>query len=135
MLILATNRMEDLDPAILNRMDYKVYIGPPAETERVGIIKTYLPQFFSRGERKEIFNDALVNEIGRQTEGFTGRSLFKLLNAISNKRSMTDKNQLTEEIVLQTVRDFITQEEEIKKLKKAARKEEHMPAAIQGNRG
>ena len=108
MIILTAKRMEDLDPDILKSMDHKIYIGPPAETERVSIIKSYVPQFFSKKEEREIFTDELVNEIARQTEGFSGRSLFKLLNSISNQRSMTDKDKLTEELVLQTVRDFTT---------------------------
>lgn len=119
MLVMATNRLEDLDPAVLNRMDYKIFIGPPAAEERIGIIKSYLPQFFSSKERRDIFNDALVNDIARQTEGFTGRSLFKLLNAIANHRAMTDRNMLTKEIVLQTVRDFASQEQEIATRKSA----------------
>lgn len=112
---LATNRMQDLDPAVKNRLDYKVYIGPPAVEQRMEIIEAYLPQFFSKKERKEIFTKEIIAQIAQDTEGFTGRSLFKLLNAIANKKAATDNNVLLLEDVLQTVKDFIDQEKEVSK--------------------
>lgn len=112
-LVLATNLLERLDPAVLSRMDYKIFIGPPAEAERVRIIKTYLPQFFTSKERSNIFTDETVDEMAKNTEGFTGRSLFKLLNAIKNQKAITDQKVLTKEAVMRTVNDFAEQEQEI----------------------
>lgn len=118
-LVMATNRLEDLDPAVLSRIDHKIYIGPPAEAERIKIIKSYLPQFFSSYEIASLFTDELIGEIASQTEGFTGRSLFKLLNAIGNHRAMTDNNALTKELIMQTVSDFALQEKEVSERIKA----------------
>lgn len=112
-MMLATNRVQDLDPAVKSRLDYKVYIGPPAKEQRMEIITAYLPQFFSKKEREAIFTVERIAQIAQETEGFTGRSLFKLLNAISNKKAATEKNILVLEDVLQTVKDFVKQEKEV----------------------
>lgn len=41
-VIAATNRIDDLDPAILRRFDCKVYVGVPEHSERVEMIKKFL---------------------------------------------------------------------------------------------
>lgn len=124
MMVLATNRLEDLDQAVINRMDYKVHIGPPKKEERVEIIKSHLPQFFSKKETQDPFNEEAIQWVAEKTEGFTGRSLFKLLNAIANKKAATKANKLTKELIEQTVQDFVQQEEQVEKLRSAAKQVE-----------
>jgi MoxR-like ATPase len=115
MIILATNRMEDLDEAILSRMDHKVFIGPPAEKERGDIIASYLPQFFSKAEISGFFNPSQIAKITKDTDGLTGRALFKLLNAISGKKATSDNGKLTQEMIDISVRDVMAQEREVLK--------------------
>ncbi len=119
MMILSTNRVEDLDEAVLSRMDHKIFIGPPAEQERFGIIKSYLPQFFSPKEIEKYFSDEQVLEIAKRAEGITGRGLFKMLNTLSTKRAMTDDNMITQAMVDVTVNDTICQEDEVCKRREA----------------
>jgi len=113
MIMLATNRIEDLDEAVLSRMDRKIYIGPPKQAERVQIITAYVPQFFSRKERAAFFSENQIVKLAQQTDGLTGRALFKLLNAILNKRATTKDNKLTQEIIDKKVKDFVEQEKRV----------------------
>ncbi len=123
MLILATNRMEDLDEAVLSRMDYKIHIGPPAEPERTAILKSYIPQFFTQKDRTQFFADKQVEAIAREIDGFTGRGIFKMLNMIANKKLGTADGKLSQEIIEKTLSDCIGQEKEIDELKKAKAQE------------
>ncbi len=115
MLILATNRMEDLDEAVLSRMDHKIYIGPPAESERTEILKSYVGQFFSKAEQQQFFSSAQLGAIAKNTDGLTGRALFKMLNAIATKKSATSGNKLTQAIIDKTVTEFVEQEKEVER--------------------
>lgn len=110
MLIMATNRIEDLDPAVLSRMDHKLFIGPPKLNERKQIIEAYLPHFFSYREIRELFLEEVVESIAMKTEGLTGRTIFKMLNAIKGSKNASAQNELTMDIIFNVVRKFIEQE-------------------------
>lgn len=107
MLILATNRKQDLDPAVLDRMDHKLRVDPPKLAERKKIIQMYLPKFMNGKELNELFNDKVISNMAYKTDGFTGRKLYKMLNCMASKRAMTADNQLTGQMVNKTVEDFI----------------------------
>jgi hypothetical protein len=113
MVILTTNRKDDLDPAVLSRMDHKLYIGLPEQAERKKIIELYLPTFMTSLERKELLTVEVITSIAKQTEGFTGRTIFKMLNAISGMRAATNSNKLTEKMITDTVSAFVKQEADI----------------------
>lgn len=115
MIILATNRKDDLDPAVLSRMDHKLYIGLPEMTERKKIIELYLSTLMTPLEQKNLFTDTLISSIVEQTEGFTGRLIFKMLNSMARKRGTTEDNILTETMVVNIVNDFVKQEADIVK--------------------
>lgn len=112
MLIMATND-KDLDPAVLSRCDYKLAILPPEQPERVKIINKYAQVFFTRKELKNFFSEEQVVEMAQKTQGLTGRALFKMLNAINNKKKSTRTNVLTQVLIDDTVRNFIEQEKEL----------------------
>ncbi len=113
MLILATNRPEDIDPAVLSRMDYKLPIRPPGPEERKKILTQYVPQFFSKQEINTFFRSEDIEELARRTEGMTGRALFKLLNAIAGTKQASDDNQLSRERIEKTIRIFLEQDKEL----------------------
>ena len=127
MIILSTNRMEDIDEAVLSRMDHKIYIGPPAAPERVQIIKSYLSHFFTRSEQGAFFTDPQVTKIANATDGLTGRAIFKLLNSLANKKACTKDAKLTQPMIDETVKDFMLQEQEV--AKRRALKEKGQTAA------
>ena len=77
----------------MNRIDYKTFIGPPEFEQRKQIIEKYILQFFDEKEQQELFDDCKVNELSNKTNGFTGRSLFKLINHLANiKKGLTYKS-------------------------------------------
>ncbi|MBX9923840.1 MAG: AAA family ATPase [Rhabdochlamydiaceae bacterium] len=132
MLILATNRMEDLDEAVLSRMDHKIFIGPPEQKERRDIVASYVPQFFSKSEQAEFFGATQLDQIAAKTDGLTGRAIFKLLNAVSGKKAATSDFKLTQEMIDGTINDVMAQEAEVirrRELKEQA-ETRHLPVHI-----
>jgi len=121
MLILATNRLEDIDEAVLSRMDSKVFVGPPEFEQRKRILAMYASHFFSKLERRAFFNEEALNELSRKTDGLTGRALFKLLNALSTKQKCSATNRLTPELVNLVVDRFVKQELDVKEAREAAK--------------
>ena len=110
MLILATNRPEDLDPVVLSRMDHLLFVGPPAAPERKRILQEYLPQFFNEEEITQFFSEESLDAISKQTEGLTGRALFKMVNAMFGNKNVAKDKILTDEVIQKTVKHFVTQE-------------------------
>jgi SpoVK/Ycf46/Vps4 family AAA+-type ATPase len=110
MVILTTNRKEDLDPAVLSRMDHKLYIGPPEENERRIIIEQNISTFMTKEEKTNLFTHEVISDIARRTEGFTGRTLFKIFNTLAGLRASSVENTLTLEMVEETLQAFIEQE-------------------------
>lgn len=113
MLILATNRVQDLDDAVLSRMDHKLHIAPPEKAERKKILQQYIPRFFSKSEETTLFTEEVVDQIAEDTEGFTGRALFKLLNTLLGKKHASKDNVLTAQMIREVVVYYIEQEKEI----------------------
>jgi transitional endoplasmic reticulum ATPase len=74
LVLAATNRVDVLDPALLRpgRFDRIIEIGLPDEDDRRAILKVH-----SRG--RPLAGDADLIDLARQTEGFSGAQLEKLL--------------------------------------------------------
>lgn len=113
MIIGATNRPEDLDEAFLSRMDHKLEILPPQIEERKKILEQYVPHFFTQQEQTQFFSQSSIEKIAEATEGLTGRTLFKMLNALSCKKMASTDNTLTQEMINETVAHFVSQEKKI----------------------
>jgi chromosomal replication initiation ATPase DnaA len=121
MIIAATNRPEDLDDAVLSRFDRKMEIAPPAYEQRIAMIRNYLPHFFSKNEIEQNFHDEYIQAVAKRIEGFSGRSLFKMLNSISLKKYGTKENRLNSEMIEETVADYIQEEKKILETSKTDR--------------
>lgn len=116
MLILATNRIEDLDEAALSRMTHKIKVKRPGVEERAKIITKYVLDYFPNNEEREaLFSEKKISEIAKQTDGFTGRSLFQLVNALNGRKGVAQEKQLTEKMVTELVQEFVKQEKELLK--------------------
>lgn len=121
MIILATNRISDIDSAILNRMTHKIHIDVPGLHERAEIIDMYAHQFFEDiEERIEFFDTQKIQELAKKTEKLSGRSLFQLINMIFARKGETDDNRLTKQIVDRSVDQFLKQEKEIQNMQNSA---------------
>ena len=136
MLILATNRPQDLDIAVLDRIDVSIPITPPAQPQRLQLIQYYMKEYvlnialkstqFSwksyfytsivRTIEEKCYTDKILNEISIKTEGFSGREIAKLFIAVQYAMYLAPNSKLTEEIFMQTV-DLKIEEHIIKKSK------------------
>lgn len=112
MLILATNRPEDLDSAVLSRMDYQIEIGPPEPSERLQILKMNLTKFF---EEDPIFTEDYIESLNERLTDLTGRDIFKLCNMMATAKSTSEDNTLTLELIEETLKQFISNRARIQK--------------------
>lgn len=119
MLILSTNRMEDIDDAVLSRMDRKLHIGVPQLEERKEILKRYLHRFFSDAQMQSLFNPESIETIAKAIEGFSGRTIFKLVNALHSKQKSSPDDILTPLMRNAVVHQFVEQEREVQALRGA----------------
>ncbi len=117
MLILATNRLGDLDDAVLSRMDHKLHIAPPASEERKKMLDHYLNKAFSKAEMRKFFDEATVLQIAEETEGLTGRAISKMVNALVGHKNASADNKLTEDMISRTVAHFVEQEREVSEMR------------------
>lgn len=99
MLVLASNRPEDLDSAVLDRMDEAVFFDLPRKAERLEILRRQLHKFFpANANRSTLYklarrvfgrpeppvlcaSDADLMDAAEATEGFSGRQIGKLASA------------------------------------------------------
>lgn len=116
MIILATNLADYIDEAILNRMTHEISIEAPGLPERIQILWKYIAQFFtSEEERKALFTNQVVESMAKKTDGFTGRSLFQLINLLYTNKSATAENKLTPVMIESLVSRFVAQKKKLQK--------------------
>eukprot|EP00898_Chlorokybus_atmophyticus_P004545 jgi/Chlat1/5091/Chrsp33S05022 len=94
LLVLASNRPGDLDAAVADRVDEWLEFDLPALPQRRQLLELYYTQYLSikagglLTKRKptaigaDSMNSALVDQAAKQTEGFSGRELAKLMAAL-----------------------------------------------------
>eukprot|EP00924_Labyrinthula_sp_SR-Ha-C_P010357 augustus_masked-scaffold_23-processed-gene-4.35-mRNA-1 protein AED:0.31 eAED:0.34 QI:0/-1/0/1/-1/1/1/0/771 len=78
MMVLATNRPEDLDVAVLDRVDEAVHFDIPTCIQRFDLIKMYYGLYVKDIVQRELGRDAL-EKVSKITEGFSGRQISKLM--------------------------------------------------------
>lgn len=90
-VMVATNRVDILDPAILRpgRFDRKVLVGRPDVKGRKEILEVH-------AKNKPIGDDVDLEQIARITSGFTGADLENLLNEASILAAKAGKHFLTQ---------------------------------------
>lgn len=108
MLVVATNRPEDLDDAIVDRIDESVHFSLPGKRERQLILRHYCDTLVVPAVRKcakvkrsqqPVANkpfteqDSLIESLAGKLEGYSGREIAKLAIAM---QSMVLTHQLTE---------------------------------------
>ncbi|MDP4179511.1 MAG: ATP-dependent zinc metalloprotease FtsH [Bacillota bacterium] len=89
-ILAATNRPDILDPALLRpgRFDRRVIVGYPDIKGREQILKVH-----ARG--KPLGHDVKLDEIAKNTSGFTGADLENLLNEAALLAARKDKKQIS----------------------------------------
>ena len=130
MLVLATNRPQDLDAAILDRIDVSMMIGLPKVEQREELLRLYLKlhvmnmiskekksQQWSRKKKDYVIQDkCMTNEtikvIAGKIEGFSGREISKLMISMRYKLSMDPSLTLSLQMMNQIVQEKILEHEE-----------------------
>lgn len=112
MLILATNRPNDIDDAVMDRMDVSLHINFPGLSERLNLIRLYYDIYiknfvrdsskFSWIFRKQLFTiendfvtEKLFSQVADLCEGFSGRELSKLFLSIQYAMRTASDRHLT----------------------------------------
>lgn len=132
MLVLATNRPEDLDSAILDRMDVTLLIRLPELNQRIDLLELYMQEHViaaastskSRGrgwgkggtanlevEEKCLTKDLLI-KTAKKLNGFSGREISKLMIALQYATFLTDDHTLTQSLFDATVNEKLKEHEE-----------------------
>ncbi len=122
----ATNRLEDLDPAFLDRFSKKIHIGLPEAPERERILNLYLdqhiinPKPYTNQRNVVITPEAiavghdLTADVIKQTatdlEGFSARQISKLVKEEMRNQCILISSHLTRQIFTQVVQTAIEQE-------------------------
>jgi len=122
MMVLATNRAEDLDSAVIDRMDESLYFPLPDEGLRRQLVTNYFNTYVlavtkaGREKNKKWWSDmakVLLGEgtapivvdidklqdqlkcIATRVDGFSGREISKLMVAVQSAAYGSEKNSLT----------------------------------------
>ena len=79
------------------------------------MINLYTAKFFSPKEIQMYFSADKVQRIAERLEGFSGRTIFQMINSINNKKFTTPDGKMTGAIIEQKIDQFVSQHEEMKK--------------------
>ena len=71
-VIAATNRIEDLDEAILRRFENKIYVGLPSCAERIDMVMQFMKEIALQLSVNQL------NEVARMTEHWSGSEIESL---------------------------------------------------------
>jgi cell division protease FtsH len=90
-IIGASNRLEDLDPALLRpgRFDRQILVSPPDLAGREAILRVH-----TRG--KPLADDVDLNGVARQTAGLTGADLANICNEAAIFAGRDDRRQIAQ---------------------------------------
>ena len=102
-VVMATNHPEHIDPAVLRRLEKRIYVGMPTHGDRATILR----QFASKN--KHSLSDADFDEIARRTEGYSGSDLRRLAReaAMRPVEQMILQNKATTEIPNIAIDDYM----------------------------
>lgn len=141
MLVLASNTPEQLDRAILDRVDEIVHFDRPGQKERLQMLYHYLLQYCSPPSnlRKRIqqylkhprtliykkteigmqgVDDTFIDEMAAKTEGFSGREIYKLVIAWHDAAFNQENAILTPEMMTTVLESSIVQHQQRQKWEK-----------------
>ncbi len=140
MVVFMTNRPEDLDEAVLSRVDSRLYIGTPESQQREDIIRLYIKKFLVNGDHlvkqpnslyewllpnstpptkavieENLFTEGYIKALSDRLKGFTGRDISKLILAMLNSAYATADCKLTRAMVEKAVQTKLDEAKAIEK--------------------
>lgn len=133
MMVLATNRPEDLDSAVLDRIDVSLHIGLPAEQQRIDLIGLYLKLHIQKvtesttnnGILQVLFGSKVYNSmdtdclsadalqfLAKVTDGFSGREISKLCVSAQYAMYLAPNRTLTWQVLKRVVLEKVAEHQE-----------------------
>ncbi len=119
MLILATNYPENLDAAVLSRVNKKIEVPLPGRDERLKLltvyVNKYLKQVSQRGDVRSItiapeVTDQYFNEVAISIDGFSGRSIDQLVAEVRIEALISEGEVVSKELFDRIVTNKIEQQ-------------------------
>lgn len=130
MMVLATNRPEDLDSAILDRIDVSLFVGLPETSERRLLVLQYMDMHLCaiarESQRKwwpftrrhymedECSSEETIDTVAAKCDGFSGREIAKMFIACRYTLVMATSGRLGVDLLLDTV-DYKVREHDMKR--------------------
>jgi ATPase family AAA domain-containing protein 3A/B len=127
-IVFATNHPEDLDPAVLSRIDEKFEIPLPGVDQRETMLNVYLDKYIKKGTFKIKINGRtqeqalspepsidqdFVKSIAQKIENFSGRDIEKMIAALKIKTIGSGKTVAGKDLFLNVVNDAIEQQKKM----------------------
>jgi ATPase family AAA domain-containing protein 3A/B len=118
MLILATNYPENLDSAVLSRVNKKVEVPVPGLEERIKLLHLYLNKYLQRQSTEKntpplkvdaTIDDNYIKDVAQKIDGFSGREVDQLLAEVRIEAFITDKDVVSKDLVDDIVKSKIEQ--------------------------
>lgn len=140
MLVIATNRPEDLDTAVTDRIDDTLHFDLPEESERVRLLQMYFSEYVghmvaspgddsgSSGKTKKspmtktsvhpLSSPAAMQQFGAMTEGMSGREIAKMMLYLQSIVYAQDEVVVTPQLVDRVVREKVDEHKRKLELKR-----------------
>jgi hypothetical protein len=113
MLLLATNHIELMEPALLSRMTYQIKLEFPALPEREKLIKA-LVDLEMTPEDAKLFTEEKVHEIAVLIDDFSGRRIEMLIQRILSRRAFSSDQPLTQDLIAEVVQECVDEHKKAK---------------------
>ncbi|TYZ66526.1 hypothetical protein PybrP1_010190 [[Pythium] brassicae (nom. inval.)] len=140
MLVIATNRPEDLDTAVTDRIDDTLHFNLPEESERVRLLQMYFAEYVGHmeatsngcnGSKKSpakpgekatsvhpLSGRAAMKQYGGMTEGMSGREIAKMMLYLQSIVYAQDEVAVTPQLVDRVVREKVDEHKRKLELKR-----------------
>jgi ATPase family AAA domain-containing protein 3A/B len=118
MLVIATNRPGDLDSAILDRIDERIEFPLPHVGERLRLANMYFERFVLVNGKDEIPEEQL-KQTAKQTKGFSGREMSKLMMAVSTACRFGASGVCLSDVLKQVTDQKVEEHEKVHRMKKS----------------
>lgn len=121
MIVMATNRLSQIDSAIYRRVDDLVEIPLPGESERARVLKLYRDKILldasQNGEEfvssaKRHMSDSKIKEMATATAGLSNGDLEGIINSIKTSSDITSNGLVGSTIVDTAVQRYIQKQKE-----------------------
>ncbi|EGD75286.1 hypothetical protein PTSG_12512 [Salpingoeca rosetta] len=118
MIVLSSNEPQELDRAVLDRVDESVHVDLPELPERVRLLNLYYKKHIVEPTTSapvllsDDMQDVDLSAVAKALEGFSGRQIAKLCVAWQATANATVNNMLTKELFNQVLNEHMTQHKE-----------------------